>query len=173
VRNPLCGPSGAARVFAPQKGADPETVARLERRLSDWGVLARKTTGRDPAGEPMAGAAGGLAGGLWAFAGAALRPGAALILDALGFDERMRGAFAVVTGEGRIDDQTLGGKAVFEIATRCRQAGVPCYAVVGADSLDAFGKRLLNLEVVAATRGGELASAQTIERAARRLAQRM
>ena len=172
VRNPLCGPDGAARTFAPQKGADRETVERLERRLSDWARLARKTTRRDPASEPMAGAAGGIAGGLWAFAGAELRPGAALVLDALAFDDRMRGSFAVVTGEGRLDEQTLQGKALWEVATRCRQAGVPCYAVVGVDALDAFGKRLLNIEVAAAAPPERLASREDVEHAARVLARR-
>lgn len=172
VRNPMCGPAGAARAFSPQKGADPDTVERLEERLEHWGRLARKVTGRDPRSEPMAGAAGGLAGGLWAFAGAQLRPGAALILDALEFDDLVRGCFAVVTGEGRLDEQTLGGKAVFEVATRCRQAGVPCYAVVGVDALDAFAKRLMNIEVAAARRAG-LASLEEVERAARTLGRQM
>jgi glycerate kinase len=172
VRNPLCGPDGAARAFGPQKGADAETVEKLERRLTDWARLARKTTGRDPTSEPMAGAAGGLAGGLWAFAGADLRSGAALVLDALGFDERMRASFAVVTGEGSLDEQTLQGKALSEVATRCRQAGVPCYALVAVDSLDNFGKRLLNIEVVVAAPPGGRASAEDVERAARVLARR-
>jgi glycerate kinase len=173
VRNPLLGPGGAAREFAPQKGAGDSDVEQLERRLRDWARLARKATGRDPAGEPMAGAAGGLAGGLWAFAGAELRPGAALVLETLGFDGRMQEAYAVVTGEGRLDEQTLGGKAVFEVATRCRQGGVPCYAVVGSDGLDAFGRRLMNLEVEAAARAGSTASAQQVEQAAHRLARHM
>jgi glycerate kinase len=172
VRNPICGPSGAARAFAPQKGADPETVERLEKRLAAWARLARKTTGRDPSSEPMTGAAGGLAGGLWAFAGARLRPGAVLVLDTLGFDARMRDSRVVVTGEGRLDRQTLSGKAVFEVATRSRQAGVPCYAVVGRDELDAFGKRLLNIEVEAAAATCQAAAVQDVERAARRLATR-
>jgi glycerate kinase len=173
VRNPLCGPDGAARVFAPQKGAGPETVERLERRLLDWGKLARRATSRDPRLEPMAGAAGGLAGGLWAFAGAQLRPGAALVLEALGFDDRIRGSYAVVTGEGRLDEQTLRGKALFEVATRCRQGGVPCYAVVGIDGLDRFGKRLMNVEVEAAARDSQPAGPNQIEQAARRLAKRL
>jgi glycerate kinase len=171
VRNPMCGPDGAARVFAPQKGADGETVELLEQRLEDWAKLAKRITGRDPADESMAGAAGGLAGGLWAFAGAQLRPGAVLVLDTLGFDARMRESFAVVTGEGKLDDQTLAGKALFEVATRCRQSGVPCCAVVGVDKLDAFGRRLLDLEVAQAARSGT-ASAEDIERAARHLARR-
>jgi glycerate kinase len=173
VRNPLCGPDGAARVFAPQKGAGPETIERLERRLLDWGKLARRATGRDPRLEPMAGAAGGLAGGLWAFAGAQLRPGAALVLEALGFDDRMRDSYAVITGEGRLDEQTLAGKGLFEVAIRCRQGGVPCYAVVGVDALDRFGKRLINVEVEAAAHNSQPAGPNQIEQAARRLAKRL
>lgn len=172
VRNPMCGPEGAARVFAPQKGADSETVELLEQRLKGWAKLAKRVTGRDPSDEPMAGAAGGLAGGLWAFAGAQLRPGAVLVLDTLGFDARMRESFAVVTGEGKLDDQTLAGKALFEVATRCRQAGVPCCAIVGLDELDLFGKRLLDVEVAQAARLEAPASAEDIERAARHLARR-
>ena len=173
VRNPLLGPEGAARTFAPQKGADAHAVDRLERRLGRWGRLARKVTGRDPAEEPMAGAAGGLAGGLWAFAGAQLRPGAVLVLDVAGFDARARESFAVVTGEGRLDEQTLAGKVVFEVATRSRQAGVPCYAVVGTDGLDAFERRLMNLEVEAGARDGGTASAADLERAAARVMRRL
>lgn len=173
VRNPLLGPDGAAVVFGPQKGADRETVAKLERRLGDWAKLARKSTGRDPSAEPMAGAAGGLAGGLWAFAGAELRPGAPLVLDVAGFDARAGDSFAVVTGEGRLDDQTLAGKAVFEIATRCRQGGIPCYAVVGRDEVAAFEHRLLNLEVEAGARGDRIATPDDLERAATRVARRL
>jgi glycerate kinase len=173
VRNPLLGPQGAAAVFAPQKGADAATVSKLERRMADWAKLARRSTGRDPSQEPMAGAAGGLAAGLWAFAGAELRPGAALVLDVAGFDARAGDSLAVVTGEGRLDEQTLAGKAVFEIATRCRQDGVPCYAVVGTDGLDAFEHRLMNLEVEAATRDGRVARPDDLERAAARVARRL
>jgi glycerate kinase len=170
VRNPLLGPDGAAATFGPQKGADPDDVEELEQRLTAWARLAARTTGRDPGGEPLAGAAGGLAGGLWAFAGAQLRPGAALVLDVVDFDARARESFAVVTGEGRLDEQTLAGKAVFEIATRTRQAGVPCYAVVGTDALNAFERRMMSLEVEPAARDGRIASREDVERAATRLA---
>jgi glycerate kinase len=173
VRIPMCGPDGAARTFGPQKGAAPNDVDRLERRLVAWARLARNTAGRDPGAQPLAGAGGGLAGGLWAFAGAALRPGAALVLDTIGFDAAMRESFAVVTGEGSMDRQTLRGKAVFEVATRCRQNGVPCYAVPGVDRLDAFTHRLMNVEVEAAARDGAVASETDVERAGRRLARRL
>jgi glycerate kinase len=84
----------------------------------------------------MTGCAGGLSGGLYAFRGATLVPGAAYVLDAIGFDGRLRDAAFVVTGEGALDAQTLAGKAVGELAVRCRDAAVPCHAVVGRSDLD-------------------------------------
>ena len=141
VRTPF---EDAAVVFGPQKGADEATVRRLSTRLSDLAVAAPK----DPRGVPMSGAAGGLAGGLWAHFGAKLVPGAPYVLDALGFDNAMRAALFVVTGEGRLDRQSLAGKAAGEVATRCRQSGVACRAVVGSVELDAFEERILDLERV-------------------------
>ena len=131
----------APAVFGPQKGADARTVRRLEERL---GEIARAAP-RDPTGLPMTGCAGGLSGGLWAYRNARLVPGAAFVLDALGFDAHMRASRFVVTGEGCLDSQTLGGKAVGELTTRCRQAGVACHAVVGRDRLDLFLRRVLDI----------------------------
>jgi glycerate kinase len=119
-------------------------VARLEQRLDELAAGAP----RDPRGVPMTGCAGGLSGGLWAWRGARLHPGAAFVLDALGFDDRMRASRFVVTGEGRIDAQTLTGKAVAEVATRSRQAGVACHVVVGRNELDPFDARILDLASV-------------------------
>jgi glycerate kinase len=138
VRTPF---EDAARVYGPQKGANEATVKRLTQRLQQ---LAARLP-RDPRGEPMTGAAGGLSGGLWAGAGARLFHGASYVLDALGFDERMRAAAFVVTGEGKIDEQTMEGKIVGEVATRCRQGGVTCHAVVGRIDLDPFSQRILDL----------------------------
>jgi glycerate kinase len=134
----------AARTFSPQKGADPVTVDRLAARLEK---LAGELP-RDPRGVPFTGAAGGLAGGLWAALGARLESGAAFVLSALGFDARMLAARAVVVGEGRIDEQTLRGKIAGEIATRARQKGVPAHAVVGENSLDPFEQRILDLGAI-------------------------
>jgi glycerate 2-kinase len=146
----------AARVFAPQKGADDDQVKELTARLN---AQARRLP-RDPRGEPMTGAAGGLSGGLWAAFGAELVSGAGFVLDAVGFDARMRAARAVVTGEGRLDEQSLVGKVVSEVATRSRQAGVPCHAIVGTRELDAMGARVLDLErVLEATTLDELRGA--------------
>lgn len=161
VRTPF---ERAAEVFAPQKGADAATVRRLAGRLRD---LAGKLP-RDPRGVAMSGAAGGLAGGLWAHYDARLEPGAAFVLDALGFDARMRAARAVITGEGRLDEQTLEGKALGEVATRARQAGVPSHAIVGEDALDAFAARILDLQTV-----DEAGTLDEIETAAARLGERL
>jgi glycerate kinase len=141
VRTPF---EDAARVFGPQKGADDALVERLSRRLDAFAA----TLPRDPRGVPLTGCAGGLSGGLWAALDAVLEPGASWVLDALDFDDRMRASRAVVTGEGRLDQQTLQGKLVGEIGTRTRQAGVPLHAIVGRDELDAFGKRMIDLQVV-------------------------
>jgi glycerate kinase len=85
---------------------------------------------------------------LWAELGAQLVPGASFVLDRLDFDRRLRLSRAVLTGEGRIDHQSLAGKAVSEVATRARQTGVPCHAIVGELALNAFGLRILDLQEV-------------------------
>ena len=134
----------APRIFGPQKGADPAMVERLERRLDELAA----SFPRDPRGEPMTGCAGGLSGGLWAAYGARLMPGAPYVLDTIGFDALMRGSAFVVTGEGSLDEQTLQGKIVGEVATRCRQGGVTCHAIVGRNQLDPFGERIIDLASV-------------------------
>jgi glycerate kinase len=96
----------------------------------------------------MTGAAGGLSGGLWGAFGAKLFPGAPYVLDTIGFDALMRGSAFVVTGEGSLDEQTLQGKIVGEVATRCRQGGVPCHAIVGRDRLEPFEERIIDLASV-------------------------
>jgi glycerate 2-kinase len=149
----------APRIFAPQKGADSAMVKRLEKRLA---ALAERLP-RDPRGEPMTGAAGGLSGGLWAACDARLVPGAPYVLDAIGFDQLMRGSAFVVTGEGGLDDQTLQGKIVGEVATRCRQAGVTCHAIVGRNQLDPFGERIIDLASV--TEASTLAEIEAASRA--------
>jgi glycerate kinase len=123
VRNPLLGPRGAARAFGPQKGASPADVEELERRLQAMDDLAAV------ADLPGAGAAGGL-GAAFAALGASLVSGVELVLDAVGFDERVRGAALVVTGEGAVDRSSLEGKTVGAVLRRSADAGVAC-AVFG------------------------------------------
>jgi glycerate 2-kinase len=161
VRTPF---ERAAEVYGPQKGADEAAIRRLTQRLHR---LARGWP-RDPRGAPMTGGAGGLSGGLWAALSAELVPGAAFVLDALGFDGRLRAAGAVVTGEGRLDEQTLQGKVVGEVATRSRQRGMPCHAIVGRGELDRFGRRMLDLDSVT-----EATTLEAVEEAAVALGERL
>ncbi|MEJ7893908.1 MAG: glycerate kinase [Solirubrobacteraceae bacterium] len=153
-----------AEVFAPQKGADAAMVARLGRRLDE---LADSLP-RDPRGVAMTGAAGGLAGGLWAVHDAVLEPGASFVLDALDFTRRMRPARCVITGEGRLDEQSLQGKVIGEIGTRTRQGGVPLHAIVGRNAMDPFAARMIDLQEVT-----EASTPEEIEAAARALGARI
>jgi glycerate kinase len=127
VRTPF---EDAARVFAPQKGADPAAVERLTGRLDEFA----QELPRNPHGVPMTGCAGGLSGGLWAN-GAELRPGADFVLDAVDFDARLARADAVVSGEGRIDSQSLEGKIVGAIGAHCAAAARPLHLIVGQNEL--------------------------------------
>ncbi|MGB1126488.1 MAG: glycerate kinase, partial [Phycisphaeraceae bacterium] len=132
VTNPLTGPNGAAHIYAPQKGATSEQVEQLDAGLRHMAQLWRDQLGVDVERMPGAGAAGGVGGGLVAMLGAELVPGADLVLDTIGFDERIKDADLVITGEGRLDSQSLNGKAAMAVARRCQKAGVPCVALVGS-----------------------------------------
>jgi glycerate kinase len=131
VQNPALGESGAAAVFAPQKGASPTEVAALEAGLSRWFALIAQTTGRDVRAVPGGGAAGAFAAGLFAFTRAQIQSGVDLLLDYHEFDALVRDAALVITGEGQLDAQTLGGKAPMGIARRAAAFGVPTVALVG------------------------------------------
>ena len=145
-----------AHVFGPQKGADPALVERLAARLDAQAAALP----RDPRGVPMGGAAGGLAGALWAAHAAELVAGAPFVLDAAGFDARLHGAAAVICGEGRLDAQSGEGKLVGEVVRRARRAGVAAIALAGEVALDAAGWRALGLaEAIAATTLAQLEAA--------------
>lgn len=132
VQNPLTGPEGAARVFGPQKGATPDQVEQLDAGLHHLAERLRNDLGRDVEPTPGAGAAGGLGAALMAVLDAELRPGIDLVLDAVDFARHLKGADLVVTGEGRLDGQSLHGKATVGVSHRARDAGVPCVAVAGS-----------------------------------------
>ena len=131
VDNPFCGPEGAAYVFAPQKGADGEMCRRLDAGLAHLADVLRRDLGADLSVFPGAGAAGGMGGGNAAFFGSVLRPGIEVVLDAADFDRRCADASLVLTGEGRLDAQSLRGKVPVGVARRCRRLGVPCAALTG------------------------------------------
>ena len=132
VTNPLLGPVGASAVYGPQKGADAEAVAELDAALSLYADVIKRDLGVDVAGRAGGGAAGGLGAGLMAFLGAEMRSGIDLVLDAAGFDEKVKGADWVFTGEGRIDGQTLQGKTISGVLRRCLASGVPVLAFGGS-----------------------------------------
>ena len=131
VDNPLLGPDGAARTFAPQKGADASCVRRLERGMENYARVLERTFG-EGFDVPGAGAAGGMGAGCLAFLGAHAEPGVERVLSLVGFDRLLQDADLVVTGEGRLDAQTARGKVVAGVAAACARAGVPCVAVVGS-----------------------------------------
>ncbi|MGZ8180276.1 glycerate kinase family protein [Williamsia sp. SKLECPSW1] len=135
VESPLLGPSGAAAVFGPQKGADPATVAVLEERLRRWDEVLTGATGRSRRDEPGAGAAGGLGAGLFALGGRRVS-GAQMVTDAIGLDGLVARADLVVTGEGKVDTQTLTGKVVAAVAAMAAAHAVPTAVVAGQVRLD-------------------------------------
>ena len=129
VDNPLCGPAGAAAVFGPQKGADPAMVERLDAGLAHLAELWVRDCGADVRTLPGGGAAGGMGAGMAVFFSSRLQKGIETVLDAAGFSEKLDGADLILTGEGRLDGQSLRGKVISGVAARAR--GVPVVAVVG------------------------------------------
>jgi glycerate kinase len=153
VDSPLYGPDGAAYVFAPQKGADPEMVRALDDGLRQYADVVASYAGKipmhggpsctgetsimkDAASMPGAGAAGGLGYAFVAFFGARLQRGVDMVLDAVGFDSIIEGADLVITGEGRIDAQTLTGKTPYGVLQRASRQNIPVIALAGSVALD-------------------------------------
>lgn len=132
VSNPLLGQQGATYVYGPQKGADEGMLLALEEGMASYAALLEKTLGRDVASPPGAGAAGGMGAALSGVLGATMQPGIAAVLDAVGFDAQLQEASLVITGEGRMDGQSIRfGKVPAGVAARCRAQGVPVVAIVG------------------------------------------
>ncbi len=131
VDNPLIGPEGASAVYGPQKGATPEMVAQLEENLSHYAEILKQDLGIDVKDIPGAGAAGGLGAGLLAFLKADIRPGVEVVVEASGLEEKVKGADLVITGEGKIDGQTVHGKTPLGVAKVAKKYGIPVIAVAG------------------------------------------
>lgn len=144
VTNPLLGPGGATRVFGPQKGATAEQVEILERSLARFSEVAAQTLGRDYRETPGAGAAGGLAFGLLTFCGATLRSGFEVVAEAVDLRARIERADFVITGEGKLDRQTLAGKGPAGVARLARELQKPVYAIVGAVADDPEVRQLFD-----------------------------
>jgi len=131
VTNPLTGPSGASAVYGPQKGADPEMVSKLDGNLKHFAGMIRDQLGKKVSQVPGAGAAGGLGAGLMAFLDADLMKGFDMIAESVGLEERIREADLVITGEGKLDEQTQFGKTPFGVAQLAKRYGKPVIAVAG------------------------------------------
>ncbi len=133
VKNPLCGKNGAAAVYGPQKGAQPEMVQVLDHALAHYAKLIDEQCGIHVIDMPGAGSAGGLGAGLYVFLNAVFQPGIEAVLDIVGFDDRLKDADFVITGEGRLDEQTVNGKVPVGVARRAKACGnIPVFALVGS-----------------------------------------
>ena len=136
IDNPLCGETGASAVFGPQKGADPATVQVLDSNLRHMAEIVKRDLNVDVLTLPGGGAAGGFGAGAVALLGARLQMGIETVLDLTDFDTAVRGADLVITGEGKLDSQSLRGKVVIGVARRAKKAGVPVAALVGASETE-------------------------------------
>lgn len=139
IDNPMHGPRGAAYIFAPQKGADAQMVQALDHQLVSLEQTLMRELRVSVADLPGAGAAGAMGAGAVAFFGAKLRPGIETVLDTVRFEERVAGADFIITGEGRLDSQSLRGKVVLGVSRRAKRLDIPVFAVVGdvGDDIDA------------------------------------
>lgn len=136
VDNPLCGPKGASHVFGPQKGATPEMVEQLDANLSHYADIIQAQLGSDVKNKPGAGAAGGLGAALMGLLNAELRPGIEIVMDAVDLSSIVADADLVITGEGRIDSQTIHGKTPIGVARTAKRFNVPVIGIAGCLSTD-------------------------------------
>lgn len=148
VDNPLLGTHGAVAVYGRQKGAVNATADRLEKGLRRWAQVVSTLTGRDYADSPGAGAAGGVGFAALALLGARMQSGIELLLDLVGFEDKVRGVRLVITGEGSLDEQTLQGKTPAGVARAAGAAGAPVVVVCGRSDLTADRVRSAGIERV-------------------------
>lgn len=139
VTNPLTGPNGALCIYGPQKGIDPAQLAELDPWMEQYAALLEGVVGRSVSDLPGAGAAGGLGAALAAFCGARIERGIEFVLDTIGLADAVADADLVITGEGRMDAQSVNGKAPVGVARRAKEHGVPVVAVVGSRAEDLDG----------------------------------
>ncbi|MEA4812948.1 MAG: glycerate kinase [Anaerolineaceae bacterium] len=136
VNNPLCGEHGASRIFGVQKGASLQDCLKLDEILCHWAEMVRAATGADFADHRGSGAAGGLGFALLAFCGAKIQPGIESILDLIHIEEYLPNIDCVITGEGRMDNQSVFGKAPIGVARRAKKYNLPVIAIVGSRALN-------------------------------------
>lgn len=170
VTNRLLGRNGASWIYGPQKGANAEMCRRLDDALSNFAAVVETDLGVAVGDIPGAGAAGGLGAGLIAFLGARLMPGIDIISDAVKLAERLEGAGLVLTGEGRLDGQTLSGKTVAGVAARARARGIPVVAIAGQLSGDLTKLRRRGVSAALSIAPGPITLDEAVDAAARLIA---
>ncbi|WP_416311218.1 glycerate kinase [Pseudomonas sp. W03] len=166
VNNPLCGPHGASAVFGPQKGASPAQVEQLDAALRHFAEVAARTLGEDHSLFPGVGAAGGLGFASRAFLKARFRPGIELVAELSGLEQALQGSALVITGEGRLDGQSLHGKTPVGVARLARRAGVPVIALAGSLGEGLGGLREEGIEAAFSLVSGPMSLAQACAQAA-------
>ena len=166
VQNVLYGLQGAAYVYAPQKGANKEQVEFLDKGLKNLADIIKVQTGKDISYEPGAGAAGGIAAGLLSFFDVNMKKGIELIMEAGEIEKEISGADLVITGEGKIDDQSSEGKVVGYIASLAKKYGIPCIGFCGITELNESGIKKLGLKKIIALQEGSVTSKEAMTNAA-------
>ncbi|AWW00128.1 glycerate kinase family protein [Arcticibacterium luteifluviistationis] len=162
VNNPLYGPNGAAHIFAAQKGADEATIERLDNGLRNLSEIIKRDLGKDVSQLAGGGAAGGVGAGMSAFFDAEILPGTETIMDIIGFDEKLKGVDLIITGEGKLDHQTLSGKLIAGI---CKKAKSPVIAVCGINELSEKESETLGLKKVYSLVNDKISKSEAIENA--------
>ena len=166
VSNILCGPEGATAVYGPQKGVTPQLTDALDGALANYARVIREQLGIDVADRPAAGAAGGLGAGLMVFCRAQVRPGIDIVLDAARFEETLEGADLVITGEGRVDGQSVRGKVPFGVATRVKRFGpIPVAVLAGCIGEGAEKLYDCGVDAIVPISDGSLTIRESMERA--------
>ena len=165
VENPLHGPAGAAFVYGPQKGADAEMVTQLDLGLRNFAALIASRFGKQVAGFPGAGAAGGIAAGLAAFFEVEMKKGVDLVLKANGLEKELPGATLIITGEGKIDNQSGSGKVVGTMAALAKKYGIPCIAFCGISDADPAELNELGLSAAYPLKAGGLSLNESMTQA--------
>jgi glycerate 2-kinase len=164
VDNPLTGPQGASYTYAPQKGATPEMVELLDKAMNHYSEVVRRDLGCAIAKVKGAGAAGGLGAGLIVFLDAELQPGVNLVLDQVGFSSSLQGCNLVITGEGKLDRQTVYGKVPVGVARRARESKVPVIALTGSLRAAPFTLHAEGITAFFALADGPLSIEESINR---------
>ena len=164
VDNPLTGPQGAAYTYAPQKGATPEVVERLDRALKRYSEVVKRDLGYDLEKAKGAGAAGGLGAGLIAFLDAKIQPGVNLVLDQMEFDSVLHNCNLVITGEGKLDQQTVHGKVPVGVARRAREKKIPVLALTGTLEANPLTLHLEGITACFAIADGPLSTEDSIKK---------